>query len=234
MKRADIHAIINNFIAESGKYGKSEFHRYSSFDYCYNYFKSGKNLKSDMEKSCLVLGFYLASWGMFRGSSFILQRSAKHFEKTIEYINGLDRSYWEIDVDSYDENITKIIEVYKEIKKKIVDEGKAHLTLVTKVMLGVFGFVPAYDNYFTDTFRGMYSDCGFRRFNKDSLECIEKFYYANKKVIDDLAKATKTYDFKTGKPGGISYTKAKIIDMYGFQIGLDAAKDRKRLKIAKT
>lgn len=31
-----------------------------------------------MEVSCLHLGFYLASWGMLRGSSDLLQRSARH------------------------------------------------------------------------------------------------------------------------------------------------------------
>ncbi|EKM28037.1 hypothetical protein VCHENC02_6024, partial [Vibrio harveyi] len=37
----------------------------------------------DMEKSCLALGFYLASWGMFRGSSFMLEKSAKNFENLV-------------------------------------------------------------------------------------------------------------------------------------------------------
>lgn len=41
--------------------------RYSSFDYCYNYFIKTDDLTKDVEKSCLFLGFYLASWGMFSG-----------------------------------------------------------------------------------------------------------------------------------------------------------------------
>ena len=34
-------------------------HRYSSFDYCYNYFRinKGKALLKDKEKSCAILGF---------------------------------------------------------------------------------------------------------------------------------------------------------------------------------
>ena len=43
--------------------------RYASFDYCYRYFRcsTSDQLLADMEKSCLTVGFYLASWGMFRG-----------------------------------------------------------------------------------------------------------------------------------------------------------------------
>ena len=72
---------------------KSELgdHRFKSFDYCYNYFVTNSDLTLDIEKSCLTLGFYLASWGMFRGSSFLLQKSAKHFQPTIEYIATLDK-----------------------------------------------------------------------------------------------------------------------------------------------
>ncbi|AFI06203.1 hypothetical protein [Helicobacter cetorum] len=35
-------------------------HRYASFDFCYNYFKS-QIYKKDKEKACAMLGYYLAS-----------------------------------------------------------------------------------------------------------------------------------------------------------------------------
>jgi hypothetical protein len=213
--------IINKFKDDS-----EPEQRYSSFDYCYNYFKTGKNLTDDMEKSCLVLGFYLASWGMYRGSSFILQKSVKHFEEVIIYIDKLKKEQpelWEIDVDSYDVNIPKIIDIYNHIKSRIIVEGKTHLTLVTKVMLGVFGFIPAFDNYFTNTFREMFKEsdnCGFRSVNKKSLNCIKQFYEDNKIIIDKLQNETFTTNFSTGKKTDIRYTKAKLIDMYGFTVGI--------------
>lgn len=51
--------------------------RYTSFDYCFNYFQSHREqgklpdlLRGEaLQLSCLHLGFYLASWGMLRGSS---------------------------------------------------------------------------------------------------------------------------------------------------------------------
>lgn len=59
MKVNDINKVVECFNDEAA----DARHRYTSFDYCYNYFAShrGKALLDDVEKSCLVLGFYLAS-----------------------------------------------------------------------------------------------------------------------------------------------------------------------------
>jgi hypothetical protein len=179
-----------------------------------------------MEKSCLALGFYLASWGMFRGSSFLLQKSVTHFKDTVEFIAQQDRSIWNIDVDNYsDENIRRIISLYEGTKEELVEESNADLVLTTKLLLGVFGIVPAYDNYFTRTFRDMYRRrCAFRTFITDSLKCIRNFYEENSTAIDHYAERTFTTNFLTGKKTRIRYPKAKIIDMYGFTKSLPAKK----------
>lgn len=218
----DIHTSIAKFTEKT-----NIDDRYTSFDYCYNYFVQNKkdDLTKDIEKSCLVLGFYLASWGMFRGSSFLLQKSIKHFEPTIKYIASLDEEIWDIDIDNYDEkNIHKIIKIYSDIKNELIKEGNSDLTLITKIMLGVFGFIPAFDQYFCNTFREIYAheNCGFRKVNKKSLTCIKTFYDDNKATIDDLAEKTFTKDFLTGEKTKINYPKAKIIDMYGFTTGLNS------------
>ena len=93
------------------------------------------------------------------------------------------------------------------------------MTLITKILLGVFGFIPAFDSYFSDTFRDILDGrCGFRRVNSNSLTCIKDFYDTNKLAIDKLSKETFTTDFLTGQKTTINYPKAKIIDMYGFTI----------------
>ena len=116
MTRTDIETIVGEFKSES-----EADDRYTSFDYCYNYFRTTNDLTKDIEKSCLSLGFYLASWGMFRASSFLLQKSVKHFQPTIQYIATLDKSVWTIDVDHYnEENIQTIINIYKDIKDLII------------------------------------------------------------------------------------------------------------------
>jgi len=198
--------------------------RYASFDYCYHYFRPSpsRDLLNDIEKSSLAIGFYLASWGMLRGSSFLLNKSVKFYEPLIRYIDNLDKMVWEIDADNYSaENIKKICDIYKDIKDIIVDNGNAHLTLVTKIMLGVFGFIPAFDNYFGNTFRDIFkNECGFRSINTKSLNCIRQFYEDNREEIDRYSSQIFVRDFTTGSDTNINYSKSKIIDMYGFTKGL--------------
>ncbi|UYZ83839.1 hypothetical protein MTZ49_14795 [Entomomonas sp. E2T0] len=201
-------------------------HRYASSDYCFNYFqlkqtKAKKSFSDDMEYSCNVLGFYLASWGMYRGSSYLLQNSASIFKGLIEYIDEMDKVYWTIDVPEFtDENIEFLISLYNQIAKKIKLDNRKKVTLITKIMLGIWGCVPAYDSYFTKTFSNIFAgECAFTSFNKKSLESIKKFYEAYQLDIDCLAKDGdyRTLDFNTGEMTNLPYTKSKIIDMYGFQ-----------------
>lgn len=216
MIRTDIESIVKKFKTQSNPY-----HRYTSFDYCYNYFRITNDPTKDIEKSCLELGFYLASWGMFRGSSFLLRKSVKHFQPTIQYIATLDNSVWDIDVDNYDEtNVKTIIKIYEDIKNHLILNSNSDLTLITKILLGIFGFIPAFDNYFCNTFR-VISDgqCGFRKVNVKALTFIKTFYDANKTTIDKLSAETFTTDFITGQKTTTHYPKAKIIDMYGFTVG---------------
>lgn len=217
MKVENLELHIDKFKSKAGTTD-----RYTSFDYCYNYFKNTNDLKEDIEKSCLVLGFYLASWGMLRGSSFLLQKSAKHFQKLIEYYSTLDKDIWQIDVDNYSvETNSKIIEIYNMTKENVIIENNTHLTLITKILLGVFGFIPAYDQYFCKTFNELFKGkCGFSVVNANSLNCLKEFYEANKNSIDNISNKTYTTDFLTGQKTNITYPKAKIIDMFGFTNGL--------------
>ena len=97
------------------------------------------------------------------------------------------------------------------------------MTLVTKIMLGVYGIIPAFDSFFTDTFRSIFkNECGFRSVNTKSLNHIKQFYEHNKDDIDYWSTKIFTTDFLTGKKTNVNYTKAKIIDMYGVAEALEA------------
>src|SRR5215469_12782004 len=52
-------------------------HRYRSWEHCYRFFRARTPaaLIADKDAAALQLGFYLASWGMYRGSSFLLQHA---------------------------------------------------------------------------------------------------------------------------------------------------------------
>lgn len=201
-------------------------HRYSSYDYCYGYFRSYKrkkaiSSKNNLEKSCLHLASYLASWGMYRGSSILLkEKSIKHYVPLITWISECNPKLWDIDANNYsDENINILLEAYSTIKNKLGNKGTA--TLITKIMLGVFGNVPAFDSKFRDTFAN-YS-CGqpaFTKPNHKTLTKIKEFYDNNKVLIDSWHNNKRTYSFLTGKTNDIAYTRAKIIDMIGFGYGI--------------
>ena len=194
--------------------------RGDSFDYCYSYFyrfyKENElnrlNASEKLETSCLQLAFYLASWGMFRGSSFLLLKSSKSFAKIIELISREEtRVLWDIDVDKYsDENIKLLINFGKKIKEAFHPD-KPTDTLVTKIMLGVFANVPAFDRYFREGFKS-------NKFDEKALHKIKKFYDENCSEIDNLSQKYKVHNFRSLEME-LFYTKAKLIDMYGYSIG---------------
>ncbi|MDR2651432.1 MAG: hypothetical protein LBC68_03835 [Prevotellaceae bacterium] len=213
-----IEEIVKEFLSE----GSDQNHRYRSFDYCYNYFHTTEDLTKDMEKSCLELAFYLASWGMLR-NSVLLQKSLTHFRKIIEYINRHDDALWQIDVNNYtEENIDTILEVYHKIDDCIYPSSEKHQkhVLITKIMLGVFGFVPAYDRFFHETFKRIDPvKCKFSSFNEKSLNVIKCFYEKHQETIDKLSDETYTSVFYPEKETPLKYPRAKIIDMFGFTYG---------------
>ena len=154
----------------------------------------------------------------------------KYFQSSIEYISGLDRTVWEIDVDSYDtKNIEMILEIYTTMRTLLIKEKNQDTTLITKILLGVFGFVPAFDTFFKLGFQTIShsAKCRFNRLNKKSLELVKEFYDNNKSVIDKLHNQICTIDFLTGRSTTLHYSKARIIDMYGYLIGRKIDADRK-------
>ncbi len=102
--------------------------RYTSFDYCFNYFQlhreGGKLLEllrgDALQLSCLHLGFYLASWGMLRGSSELLQRSVRNFIPLVEVIANAPPAVWEADAHQYgDGRCPTIFETARQIREAL-------------------------------------------------------------------------------------------------------------------
>jgi hypothetical protein len=190
--------------------------RYTSFDYCYNHFQShrGRDVAelaspSGMELSCLHLGFFLASWGMLRGSTALLRRSIKHYTPLVDVIASVNPRVWEIDAHAYtDESIQLLLEAASQLSTAL-PEGASD-TLVTKIMLGVFGCVPAFDTYFRKGF-------GVGAFSKKSLGKVADFYQDHAEAIE--AHRVPTLDFATGEETTYRYTRAKVIDMIFFVEG---------------
>jgi hypothetical protein len=216
--------------SEEGKRtGRQPDDRFASFDYCFNYFQSfrDKNRVADIcsavniEQSCLQIGFYLASWGMLRGSSFLLDKSAKFYEPLLTTIIELDKEVWSVDVDTYTaENVDILLEAANAIRNALDTRRWPSDTLVTKIMLGVFGNTPAFDSYFGD-------GLGLRNFNRKNLQRVAEFYHCHESVIDECSKSLHTLAFVSGVDTNRHYSKAKIVDMVGFMEGFTLALQKK-------
>lgn len=197
--------------------GRKPDARYASFDYCFNYFQSFREAgegpalaaPTNIQLSCLHLGFYLASWGMLRGSAELLQKSARHLATVVKVIASADVSLWEIDAHCYTEtNIQRILDAVSTFRQS--QAGMSDI-LVTKIMLGVFGNVPAFDTNFKNGFR-------VATFGPKALRKISAFYQEHAEVVDRYRVAT--LDFVTGEPTPRRYTRAKVIDMAFFIEGM--------------
>lgn len=189
--------------------------RFASFDYCFNYFQSfrddGEALASpsNMQTSCLQLGFYLASWGMLRGSSSLLRRSAKHYEPVISTIGSIPSEVWSADAGDYTSStIEALLDTARRLRRALTD--RASDTLVTKIMLGVFGNVPALDAYFKAAF-------GVRALTAATLQEIDAYCRLNRDTLDQYRQPT--LNFLDGMPTSRRYTRSKIVDMVFFMEG---------------
>lgn len=212
------------------------FDREASYHFCYNYFRNfyeDDNVKeisssNNIEVSCLQLGFYLASWGMYRGSGKIYYKSNKVYEGIIKKIPE-GKSLWEIDVDNYNENnINKILKFKNELQKSLHEHKiTATDTLTTKIMMGVFGCVPAFDINFTTAIKES-------ELRERSLIKVKEFYDRNRKTIDNYIGTDKFKTFDRATGGKVfNYKKAKIIDMIGVTLGEHIIKETKQQKMKK-
>jgi len=207
-----------------------EHDRFRSWEHCYGYFRrtTPQGLSADRSQAALQLAFYLASWGMYRGSSFLLQYS---FTAHLGVIDLLAKpcfsALWdtEFGASQMDHDLVpKIIETIGGIRTayqpfaEISASGQASDTLVTKVILGTLGCLPACDRYFIEGFKHM----GFHytRLNPNFIEQVLDFCQRN---LQELKKAQVAIE----KIGGIRYPLMKLVDMYFWQIGFD--RGRKRL-----
>lgn len=211
---------------------RKETFRYASYDFCYLYFQEHKgHLAENMENSCMHLWSYLASWGMLRGSSKLRLRSPAALKELIAHFDETAKAnpkLWELDVDKYnDATIQNLINEYNaigDILEKIISDEKdktyPSITLITKIMLGVYGNIPAFDTYFIQTFHSMFG--GFGVCKEKELKNIHIFYINNKELLEKLQEEIKVVDFN-GHSTDYHYKLAKLIDMYGFS--LNAPKD---------
>ena len=122
-------------------------------------------------------------------------------------------SIWDLDAHSYADNADEVYDLSGRVRGAFELSGvRASHTLVTKTMLGVFGCVPALDQFFQTGFQ-----CG--GLTKPTLRRIGQFCLDNQAEID--ASRVFTLDFVTEQETKRRYSRAKVIDMVFFQQGIN-------------
>lgn len=156
--------------------------RCASWDYCFNHFQAHRDDPARMasthglELSCLHLGFYLASWGMFRGRSPLLRRSVKHYAPVVEVIATTPEAMWNVDADGYGSAEVELLFDTASRLRRALPDGASH-TLVTKILLGVFGSVPAFDSFKTGF--------GATTFSRGALVRLAEFHAQHRATIEE-------------------------------------------------
>ena len=198
--------------------------RYLSWCHCYNAFTNNRNSKDKqiIDYLALHLAFYLASWGMYRGSSFLLQKDYKVHIPVVEII--LEEKYEPLLGISAEELLDgKMLDLVEEVSGKIRQayaseqpsfEGvvnNATDTLVTKILLGTLGCVPAYDRYYVQAVKQYGISAG--GFDRQSVSDVAKFYLMHKDAFEAVRTELGTY--------GTEYPVMKIMDMCLWQVAFE-------------
>ena len=210
---------------------KNEDSRFKSWDFCFAAFNEARKNKSheiNIDYLCLMLNNYLASWGMFR-NSFLMETNYKIHEGAVRIIMEQNDGLVSMELQNAKDHIERILELrkeldehYKQIRKKVYEKAKKPTpkkdisdTLLTKIMLGTLGCVPAYDELFT---KGLKEFEITQKFGENSLNEIIDFYEENKGVFNEtINKCSKLKE----------YPQMKIIDMALWKIGFDIDKSEK-------
>ena len=211
----EVKSTIENFINERKKNKEVINHRYTSFDFSYNYFyhNRGNLLGDNLQESCLQLWAFLASWGMIVRGNELQGKNYASLMGVVQYINK-HPEYYDLTFEDKD-YIKKVLDLYKGIDTALnFTVQKNRKTLVTKIILGVYACCPAFDSRFCTTF-GLSSQ---GRLTEKKLQVVVDFYRKHKKQIDSFKIPTEILPFeKKGKMKSLFYTPAKIVDMYGFE-----------------
>jgi hypothetical protein len=195
--------------------------REQSWLHCYRYFRGFKAeaLTPDLDHAALHLGFYLASWGMYRGSSF-LPRYAYTIHRGIveQLVEPKFSALWDKEFGSGPDDtelvpvILEAIDAFRETYKPFAGTSVASDTLLTKIMLVTFGSLPACDRYFVAGFKA--DGYGSSYLSAAFIQQLLSFCRSNLGALrEEQERIVCTWR--------VRYPLMKLVDMYFWQIGYE-------------
>jgi hypothetical protein len=126
-------------------------HRYRSWEHCYRYFHGAtpEAIAADRDHAALPLGFYLASWGMYRARVFFSSMPTRFITAPSTCLFCRKFSVlWQNEIGAHDDDaklvplILRAIDAVRDAYRPFAPPTQASDILVTKVLLGTFGCLP--------------------------------------------------------------------------------------------
>ena len=199
--------------------------RSRSWEHCYRVFRDARTDPSpDYDYLSLHLAFYLASWGMYRGSCFIFQKDYKVHTPIVEKVlkPEYDCLFGVACVGLREDEVqARLTEVYKRISAHfwpIRNEvaGREVPTpvspvLITKILMGTLGCVPAYDRFFQDGVAKY--KVTMQEYSLESVIRLVDFYEFHNDRLEEARQGMRTED--------LIYPQMKLLDMGFWQIGFE-------------
>ena len=199
--------------------------RSRSWEHCYRVFRDARTDPSpDYDYLSLHLAFYLASWGMYRGSSFLLQKDYKVHTPIVEKVlkPEYDRLLGLACTDVRNSDVWKqlkklsddIADDFRPIRNEVagrVVESQVSPVLITKILMGTLGCVPAYDRFFEEGAR--YLGLEKKTYHEKSLLELADFYEEHNDRLEEVRRGMRTED--------LVYPQMKLLDMGFWQVGFE-------------
>ena len=170
--------------------------RYFSWKYCFDAFA---DIKANKDFLALHLGFYLASWGMYRGSSILLQKDYTiHKDPVKEIVETYHANLYRVAAPPSKEISAIYGKLYGKLESFYTIDGRTPSdTLITKIMLGTLGCFPAFDRFFKSGARRVRfgANVCLPHFVTQSnigktAEILSEYYRANKDCFEKCAAHT--------------------------------------------
>ena len=199
--------------------------RSRSWEHCYRVFRDARTDHSpDYDYLSLHLAFYLASWGMYRGSSFLLQKDYKVLVPIVEEILKPEYDCL-FGVACTDLRESEVQGSLKELGDYIAEHfglirdevaGREVPTpvspvLITKILMGTLGCVPAYDRFFVDGIKKYRVTT--QEYSRNSLLKLVGFYEEHNDRLEEARRGMRV--------GDLTYPQMKLLDMGFWQIGFE-------------
>ncbi len=209
-----------------GRIENAEYPRLKAWEFVYEYVwdesRSWSDLLADeqIDTTALHIGFYLANWGMYRGSSGLLNDSNLDQMKALARVlfSGLGPEVLELGLNDFapsapqlKHNQQKLNALFSAIEG-LGDNVTWTTTLKTKILLGVWGQFPAIDRYYLAACRDLFPNIPL--LTKASGEGLT----ALATLVEE--RGIKPYPTLRTDRLGIPYPTARFMDMALFEYGL--------------